>query len=286
MCSFKPSSSFFLVACSVQLIEIASNADPAGEGPGVFLFFSAFYFTVVTASTVGYGDMSPKSIYGRAFVLLAIFGGVIFFSKLVGELVANSARLRGSGALHKRPGAAHVIVGGDPRLADVALFAKEFFSLATNRTRKICVMVDSPSWSDDDWHRLVRTCILYRNSLTYLAGSAMRGEDLERARLDTADAYFLLQSSCATDPQARDTALLMRALSIRNVRADVPLYAVCLLEDSRVQMWHAIQHGSESAVAATAAPSHSPLLSELYQLTEAGLSTPVGALLGAGGPPR
>ncbi|KAK1862156.1 hypothetical protein I4F81_004732 [Pyropia yezoensis] len=270
----------FLVAGSVQLIEIASNADPAGEGPGVFFFFSAFYFTVVTASTVGYGDMSPKSIYGRAFVLLAIFGGVIFFSKLVGELVANSAKLRGSGALHKRPGAAHVILGGDPKLDDVALFAKEFFSLASNRRRKICVMVSDPAWSDDDWHRLVRTCTLFRNYLTFLSGCAMSREDLDRAHLESADAYFLLQSSCSSNPQAQDTALLMRALSIRNVRADVPVYAVCLLEDSRVQMWHAIQHGSESARATrTASAARSPLLNDLYRMSESGLGTPIGALI-------
>lgn len=270
----------FLVAGSVQLIEIASNADPAGEGPGVFLFFSAFYFTVVTASTVGYGDMSPKSFYGRAFVLLAIFGGVIFFSKLVGELVANSAKLRGSGALHKRPGAAHVILGGDPNLDDVALFAKEFFSLSSNRRRKICVMVSEPSWSDDDWHRLVRTCTLYRNYLTFLAGCAMSREDLDRAHLESADAYFLLQSSCSSNPQAQDTSLLMRALSIRNVRADVPVYAVCLLEDSRVQMWHAIQHGSESARAIRSAPTtRSPLLNDLYRMSESGLRTPISSLI-------
>ncbi|GAB0494453.1 hypothetical protein MMPV_005746 [Pyropia vietnamensis] len=270
----------FLVAGSVQLIEIASNADPAGEGPGVFLFFSAFYFTVVTASTVGYGDMSPKSFYGRAFVLLAIFGGVIFFSKLVGELVANSAKLRGSGALHKRPGAAHVILGGDPSLDDVALFAKEFFSLASNRRRKICVMVSEPSWSSDDWHRLVRTCTLYRNYLTYLAGCAMSREDLDRARLESADAYFLLQSSCSSNPQAQDTSLLMRALSIRNVRADVPVYAVCLLEDSRVQMWHAIQHGSESARAIRSAhATRSPLLNDLYRMSESELRSPLGSLV-------
>lgn len=286
----------FLVAGSVQLIEISSNADPAGEGPGVFYFFSAFYFTVVTASTVGYGDMSPKSIYGRAFVLLAIFGGVIFFSKLVGELVANSAKLRGSGALHKRPGAAHVILGGDPNLDDVAMFAREFFSLASNRRRKICVMVSEPSWSEDDWHRLVRTCTLYRTYLTFLAGSAMSREDLDRARLESADAYFLLQSSCSANPQAQDTALLMRALSIRNVRADVPVYAVCLLEDSRVQMWHAIQHGSVSARATRSAPAtRSPLLNDLYRMSESGTGSPIGALLdwtvgqaggSGGGPPE
>ena len=66
-------------------------------GVGTF-FYSAFeqwsygrslYFSVVTMSTVGYGDLSPGSTFTQAFTLLYIFVGIIGIFPLVRCGVAN-----------------------------------------------------------------------------------------------------------------------------------------------------------------------------------------------------
>jgi voltage-gated potassium channel len=59
-------------------------------------FFDAFYFVVVTMTTVGYGDVTPLSEAGRAMTLLMILTGVLLipwqFSELIKQVVktANS----------------------------------------------------------------------------------------------------------------------------------------------------------------------------------------------------
>lgn len=59
-------------------------------------FFDAFYFVVVTMTTVGYGDVTPLSQPGRLMTVLMIFTGVLFIpwqlSELIGQVVktANS----------------------------------------------------------------------------------------------------------------------------------------------------------------------------------------------------
>jgi len=57
-------------------------------------FFDAFYFVVVTMTTVGYGDVTPLSQAGRFMTVLMIFTGVLFIpwqlSELIGQVVKTS----------------------------------------------------------------------------------------------------------------------------------------------------------------------------------------------------
>ncbi len=54
---------------------------------GLKNFFDAFYFVVVTMTTVGYGDVTPLSETGRAMTLLMILTGVLFIPWQLGELL-------------------------------------------------------------------------------------------------------------------------------------------------------------------------------------------------------
>jgi voltage-gated potassium channel len=64
---------------------------------------SFIYFYVVTATTVGYGDISPATAAGRAVVILWIMpGGIALFTTIITKLVATiagkaSARMNGNG---------------------------------------------------------------------------------------------------------------------------------------------------------------------------------------------
>ncbi|GAB4529947.1 MAG: ion transporter [Pleurocapsa sp.] len=64
------------------------------NGAGLQNFFDAFYFVVVTMTTVGYGDVTPLSEAGRAMTVLMIFTGVLFIpwqlSELIGQVVKTA----------------------------------------------------------------------------------------------------------------------------------------------------------------------------------------------------
>jgi hypothetical protein len=49
----------------------------------------AFYFTFITALTVGYGDIAPKTDFGRIISILIAVDGLIIFGMIVS--VANRA---------------------------------------------------------------------------------------------------------------------------------------------------------------------------------------------------
>lgn len=52
-------------------------------------FFDAFYYAIVTLSTVGFGDIAPLSTTGRALTLAMIISGAIFIPWQVSDLIKS-----------------------------------------------------------------------------------------------------------------------------------------------------------------------------------------------------
>ena len=83
---FSPSrlQSYILLLVSVVVLGTLGIMLVEGLTP-----FDAFYFIVVTIATVGYGDISPSSIYGRAITIIIIVAGVGTFVAVFADLVEN-----------------------------------------------------------------------------------------------------------------------------------------------------------------------------------------------------
>ena len=79
----------FVYAGLIYQVEHQINSDHLEN------FFDAFYFVVVTMTTVGYGDVTPLSQAGRIMTVLMIFTGVLFIpwqlSELIGQVVKTSS---------------------------------------------------------------------------------------------------------------------------------------------------------------------------------------------------
>lgn len=39
-------------------------------------YFDSFYFSVITLTTIGYGDFAPQSVIGKIFTMLYVFLGI------------------------------------------------------------------------------------------------------------------------------------------------------------------------------------------------------------------
>ena len=57
-------------------------------------FLDAFYFSVVTMTTVGYGDVTPVSDGGRLFTVLMILTGIALVPWQIGDLIQRLVRSR------------------------------------------------------------------------------------------------------------------------------------------------------------------------------------------------
>ena len=57
-------------------------------------YFQSLYFSVITLTTVGYGDFSPGTFAGRLFTIFYVLIGVGIIVALVSRIASNAAEAR------------------------------------------------------------------------------------------------------------------------------------------------------------------------------------------------
>lgn len=57
-------------------------------------WLDSFYFTVITLSTVGYGDLSPTTGFSKIFTIVYIFLGISIFVSFVSMLAKERGEIR------------------------------------------------------------------------------------------------------------------------------------------------------------------------------------------------
>lgn len=246
---------FYTLAAGIQLLEIPGDLLTVDFRQRWFdfddwNFFNSAYFVIVTLSTVGYGDFSPATVQGRLYTLVMIIVGIVIFTSVIGELVEQSSKGRGSGWFVKQHDSRHVIVTGTPKLSDLVLFVSEFYSDSrqSNADAKVVVLVEEPSWTDSEWFQHIARNQFLQSRLFFLVGSVRNPGDLQRAKITTADAVFFLTSpSTGEQPAQQDSRTVMNILAVRNMRTDIPIYAQTLLEDSKLQTTVALRTPSSWA---------------------------------------
>jgi voltage-gated potassium channel len=146
----------------------------------------AAYLTVMTLTTVGYGDIAPQTTGGRAFTMALILSGLgtVLYLASVGAEIVIEGHLRdllGRNAMQRRIDAlhGHVVVCGYGRFGRVV--ADELW-----KNQCDLVVVDSDPAREDE---------LKRAGIPYILGSALDDETLEQAGIRRARAIVIATPS-------------------------------------------------------------------------------------------
>lgn len=81
---------FLLLNCGFALLFLNGDHAIANQSPAGFL--GAFFFSVETLATVGYGDMHPATVYGHAIATIEIFVGMSGVALTTGIIFARFSR--------------------------------------------------------------------------------------------------------------------------------------------------------------------------------------------------
>jgi len=132
----------------------------------VSTMLDAFYYTLVTASTVGYGDLTPTTQEARLFSLSVVVLGTASFAIALGALLGPALEARFASALGRMTQSdlesldGHVVVAGygdltEPILTELAASGRQFLVLTSHdrdvselRERDVDVLVAHPA--DDE----------------------------------------------------------------------------------------------------------------------------------------
>ena len=90
----------FLLVYGIGLVIIAATivaSVEGGIGATIHSFTDALWWSFVTITTVGYGDMVPVTWVGRAVAIVLMLGGIAFFSGVTANLASFLIRGRDTG---------------------------------------------------------------------------------------------------------------------------------------------------------------------------------------------
>lgn len=185
-------------------------------------YFDAFWWTMTTVTTVGYGDYFPVTVPGKLFaVFLFVFGiGIIgiVISKLIDSL-SFFRRLREEGKLSFN-GKDHIVVFGWSRKVKHAIE-----EILTHDDR-ICIVLIAP---------LEKTPYVHHR-MHYIQGDPSNPETLLKANVKSAKSVIIFAEDAIQDSQLTDAYSLMSATAIEKYAGDLHI-TVEVLEERNIELF-------------------------------------------------
>ena len=181
-----------------------------------FSFDMAFYFLVVTMTTVGYGDIYPISLLSKMYVAMCVIILIIILSLRTREISDD----RENKSLHQVPydslkSGKHLVLTGYINPRSLNKFLSEFYhvrhSLYTNNVdNSLKMIIVQPNLPDNEVEEMISS--KFDNKVYYIIGDIINSETQKLCDLKNALACFML--SDITNNIDSDRFLLYNCKSI------------------------------------------------------------------------
>lgn len=187
--------------------------------------FQSTYYVVVTFSTVGYGDFVPDIWPSQLYMVIMICVALIVLPTQFEQLAftwMERQKLGGSYSSHRAQSEKHVVVCSTTLHADTIMdFLNEFY--AHPLLQDFYVVLLSPMELDATM-RMILQVPIWAQRVIYIQGSCLKDGDLARARMNEAEACFILAARNYADKTAADEHTILRSWAVKDFAPNVPQY--------------------------------------------------------------
>lgn len=193
----------------------------------------SFYFIIITMSTVGYGDVTPTTYFGRWIVILTIVIALGILPGLITALVEIiNGRAEGRGTVITKSGNPFIVVCGkftsSFELIDVL---NEFYWRKMGDMQPYRLVLLSSVPANESIKSVINQNLL-RDAITFFHGSALNENDLSRIKLEYATAAFIIPDRLHPNRQGEADKIVLRTLAFDNYAPETPLYVYNVLPET------------------------------------------------------
>jgi hypothetical protein len=213
-----------LLVMSAGSIHLAETLDPVAVSyyeenyaEGKIPFHDVLYFVVVSITTVGYGDISPRSLGSKVITMLMILAMLIWLptqtNRLVHLLSLQSEFARKDLSRSHRD---HILICGDLTSgSEVSSLLGELFHPDHGAKAMFKRAVLLSNYFPSTEVRSVISLAQFESSVEYLEGNSMSDADLERASAEHADVVLMIIDKVTSNPDNSDASTMLEAMSIK-----------------------------------------------------------------------
>ncbi|PSN42880.1 Potassium channel subfamily T member 1, partial [Blattella germanica] len=174
--------------------------------------FQATYYVVVTFSTVGYGDFVPDIWPSQLYMVIMICVALIVLPTQFEQLAftwMERQKLGGSYSSHRAQSEKHVV---------------DYY-----------VVLLSPMELDTTM-RMILQVPIWAQRVIYIQGSCLKDGDLARARMNEAEACFVLAARNYADKTAADEHTILRSWAVKDFAPSVPQYVQIFRPENKLHV--------------------------------------------------
>ncbi len=203
--------------------------------------FDAFWYTLVTITTVGYGDITPESVSGRIAASVLLIAGVALFGALSGKFASflfDRQQKKDRGLLKMSRMNHHFIICGYKNNFEKIL--EQIIVANPEIPVEKIVLLNTASQEQMD---KIKENEKFRG-INYLHGDFTDEDALMKAHIKTADrALILADTSDDFSPLETDSRTVLGVITIKNLNPK--MYCVAEILDSKFEKHLSLAHADE-----------------------------------------
>ncbi|KAK3233190.1 hypothetical protein CYMTET_56486 [Cymbomonas tetramitiformis] len=197
-----------VIFCTAGLLQMVDTQD--------LEFHDALYLTVITVSTVGYGDLAPESIFSKVIIVCMLgFTFVVVpmeMNALVSQLSLSDVYTRAF--FRSRGHKTHIVICGNFDYRSLLSVLNEFFHEDHGfGETDICLLAPKPP-TPEIKQLLIKN--RFPRRVEYLSGSAREEKDMFRSQMRRARGIFFMCDKYNVQSSEEDAFVIMLVLAVQN----------------------------------------------------------------------
>jgi voltage-gated potassium channel len=196
----------------------------------------SIWWSIVTLTTVGYGDFSPVSWTGRIIAVLMMMSGVVLTSILSGTIASIyvDRKIREGRGLEEINFKSHIIICGWNRYA--LRFLQALFVRFEEKDIPDIALVNEMTPEEYEQVKIK----FPQQEIRYIRGDATNESVLKRAHAQhAASCYLIPDESGGKDLLRSDDKTILSALAMKSVNPNIPITAQIVNEDNETHLQRA-----------------------------------------------